>query len=179
MLAWNKPVSGKVFSWRQICGPTLPIFFGAKNTAEIFALEHQASRGYSDLFRERNHGRFEGKTADEFNEELQRFTRISTNAAWWQPSNLFSFYEGYETDDQVLLADWSQFWQIAVAYPGKMWRWFSHSGSLRVLMRRFGYTSFSPAYKGQSPQHCLHCLGIRWDRIHSDWDEGAELGEDE
>lgn len=148
----------------------------AKDTAEIFALEHQLAVVTSDLLRERNHGRFEGKTADEFNEELRdlleyRLTLPDDN------QHLFSYYDGYESDDQVATRLISILRQIAVAYPGKNVAVVSHSGSLRVLMRRFGYAMFIQAHKAKvrnTAYIVLESDGIEFTVTET---EGVELGE--
>lgn len=113
----------------------------AQRTAEIIILDRQLAVTTSRLLRERAFGRFDGKPAQEFQEQnkmlLKKMDKLSESE-----KRGFKFYEGYETDTEIASRMITFLREVAVTYPGKIVLVVSHGAIIRALLVHLGYGSF-------------------------------------
>lgn len=113
----------------------------AKRTAEIITLERELAVKTTELLRERNMGKYEGKVIDEVERELQeiiqRIERLShaerLKAKW---------SEDQESDEDLIARFITFLREASVAYDDQTVLVVSHSGMLRALLIHLGYADY-------------------------------------
>ena len=110
----------------------------AHNTAEIIRLERELIVETSQLLRERNFGKFEGKHGSEFleafREKLKEKETLSGEEGW-----NFTVADDIETDEMIVLRFITKLREIAVAHPNKTVLVVSHGGPIRMFLAKIGY----------------------------------------
>lgn len=148
----------------------------AKRTAEIIALDHKLVVKTSELLRERNFGRNEGKKYSEYQQEFGELLEKRVELSDQQHDD-FSLYEGYETDSAIASRFIQKLRELALAHAGETIAIVTHGGALRVLLRKFGYATFSQLNKGSinnTAYIILESDGVEFTITET---EGVELAE--
>lgn len=111
----------------------------AKRTAEIVALERQLAVGTTQLLRERNWGRYDGKAARLYREEcrhlIEKYNQLSHEERW-----KFKFFEDIESFEEVFARFLTFLREAAVAWRGKTLLVVSHLDVLGSLLLHMGYS---------------------------------------
>ncbi|CAN5315547.1 histidine phosphatase family protein [soil metagenome] len=109
----------------------------AKRTAEFIALEHNLVVTTTNLMRERNFGKYEGRLVSEFRADLRE---MITDLSEAEKRN-FKLTDDMESDEEVISRLLTFLRQTALAYDGKNVLIVTHSGVIRLLLTRFGYVT--------------------------------------
>lgn len=118
----------------------------AKQTADIVALGKNIAVKTTQLLRERNFGKYEGKSLDIFTYELkhlvEKFEKLS------ETEKKKHKYPTMESDDEIIGRFITFLRKIAVAYPEKMVLVISHSVIISALLMHLGYIKYheNPTY---------------------------------
>jgi broad specificity phosphatase PhoE len=119
----------------------------AERTAEILKLDREILTETSELLRERNFGRFEGKHADilknELKDNLQKLKELTADESW-----TYRLDDGIETDEELVSRFMIKLREIAVAYPNKTVLVVSHGGPIRMFLAKTGYADKESLYGG-------------------------------
>lgn len=108
----------------------------AKRTAEIITLEHELAVATTDTLRERNFGKFEGKSNTALKTLFELLDKMEENLR-------FSYSEGdMESDEEVVTRLITFLRETAIANPGKNILTVSHGGVLRMLLIHTGYGTY-------------------------------------
>jgi len=109
----------------------------ARRTAEILSLERDLAVKTSQLLRERNWGRYDGRQADIFRREsrelLETFAHLSEEEQW-----KFKFSTDIESYEEIFGRLMAFLREVAVAYNGKTVLIISHMDVLRTLLIHIG-----------------------------------------
>ena len=109
----------------------------ARRTAEITAMERKLAVKTSQLLRERNWGRFDGKQAsiyrNQAKEMLQKYEKLSEEEQW-----RFKAFPDIESNEEVFARFMAFLREVAVAYRGKTILVVSHLDVLRTLLIHLG-----------------------------------------
>jgi len=111
----------------------------ASQTAEIIALEHQLTVKTTNALRERNFGKIEGKSHDEFKkidpilDSLDHKTRYSYK---------FSNNMTMESDEEVMTRFLMFLREIAVGNPTKTILVVTHAGTMWMFLVKLGFYSY-------------------------------------
>lgn len=112
----------------------------AQRTAEIIALEHNLAVTTNNLLRERAFGSYEGKTVEEYQEQLQNMLqKMETLGEKEQFS--FKVSEEIESDEEIMTRMITFLRHTAVAYPDKTIGVVCHGGIMRALLIHLGFAS--------------------------------------
>lgn len=109
----------------------------AKRTADIIAAEHNLLVKTSELVRERNFGKYEGKHVDLYLQELRKMIK---DLAVSEKKKL-KLSSDTESDDEVISRLLLFLRETSVAYPGKNILLVTHSGVIRMLLYHLGYAT--------------------------------------
>jgi len=116
-------------------------------TAEIIKLERELVVQTSELLRERNHGKFEGKHIDEYREimkdKLEELEKLSEEKQF-----SFKISEEVESDEELTTRFIRKIREVAIAYAGKTVLVVSHGGCLRAFLIKIGYARSSELQVG-------------------------------
>lgn len=119
----------------------------AKRTAEIMAVEHQLIVKTSQLLREVNLGRFQGRAVAEFRRELKDL--IATQETLSDEERFtFRLDETIETNEELMTRFITFLREVAVAYLGKKVLVVTHGGMIRTLLVHLGYGTFKTLEHG-------------------------------
>lgn len=112
----------------------------AHNTAEIIKLERELIIETSQLLRERNYGKFEGRYGSEFweacKEKLQEKETLSGEEDW-----KFTVADDIENDEILVSRFILKLREIAIAYPNRTVLVVSHGGPIRMFLAKIGYAT--------------------------------------
>ncbi len=112
----------------------------AKRTAEIIAQEKKIAVKTARALRERSFGRFEGKSIDEFREELQAdFAQYEKLADEQKFKYKFLTEPKIHSDEELMQRFIPFLREVAVAYTGKKVLIVTHGGVMRSFLVRLGY----------------------------------------
>ncbi len=110
----------------------------AKRTAEIVSLERKLAVKTTDLLREHNYGRYEGKKIAEVKDELKdafdEYDRLSD-----QEKFRYQLIPNAETDEEIAIRFITFIREIAVLYKGKNVLVVSHGGIMSAFLVRIGF----------------------------------------
>ena len=109
----------------------------ARRTAEIFNTERKLAYKTSQLLRERNWGRYDGRKASIFRKEarqlIDKFWKLSLDEQW-----KFKYAPDIESWEEVFGRFMSFLREVAIAYPGKTILVVTHMDVLRTLLLHLG-----------------------------------------
>lgn len=112
----------------------------AQHTADILRLDKEILIQTSELLRERNYGRFDGKPSGDYQESIKNKLlereKLSEEEQW-----LHEVDPEVETDEKMMSRFILKLREIAVAYPGKKVLVVSHAGILRTFLIKVGYAN--------------------------------------
>lgn len=106
--------------------------FRAKKTAEIIALEHQLAVETTELLRERNFGKYEGKPY----EAIRTYDELLRNLNK-EERHIFS-QDGVENEASFIGRVFTFLRETAITHPGKKILVVSHGGVMRSLLMHLG-----------------------------------------
>ncbi|MBI4226385.1 histidine phosphatase family protein [Candidatus Roizmanbacteria bacterium] len=119
----------------------------ARRTAEIIALEHKIIVKTSKLLRERSFGRLEGKSYEEYVNELVEII-LQYEALSEKEKFSFKFREDIESDEEIIRRFITFLREVAVAYAGKTILIVSHGGMMRSLLIHLGFGTYKTLLPG-------------------------------
>lgn len=136
--------------------------YRAQHTAEIIKLDKEILLQTSELLREFKYGRFDGRPAtqylEELKEKLQERNKLSDDEAW-----SYELEEGIETYESAVTRLLLKLREISVAYTGKKVLVVSHGGVLRNFLIRLGYAKRSELPGGSLANACY--IKVRSDGV--------------
>lgn len=112
-----------------------------KQTAEIIVMERQLAVQTSELIRERNYGKFEGKSSEEYESKVKKakeqLEKITENLGK-------TYYDliGVENDEKLISRVITFFCEIAVANVRKTILVAAHGGLMRTFIRHVDPENF-------------------------------------
>lgn len=109
----------------------------AKKTAEIIILEKKLEVITTNLIRERNFGKFEGKPI----EKMRNVQEIIKNLTKEELAN-YTPSTGYETEDKLISRLFTFIREVAISNPGKNVLAVSHSGTIRAMLVHLGFSTY-------------------------------------
>lgn len=116
----------------------------AKRTAEIVALEHKLDVQTTELLRERNFGRYEGKPYSLYNEEVdQVFEKLSESEKM-----TYKHEPDIESHEEVAQRFLKFVREIALLTPGKTILALSHGGLMRATLIKLGFATLESLHHG-------------------------------
>lgn len=119
----------------------------AQRTAEIIALEHNLAVTTNILLRERAFGSFEGKTVEEYREQLRdMLQKMETLSEKEQFS--FKISEEIESDEEIMSRMITFLRQTAVAFPNQTIGVVCHGGIMKALLLHLGFASLEELSHG-------------------------------
>jgi broad specificity phosphatase PhoE len=110
----------------------------AQRTAEILALEHNLAVTTNQLLRERAFGTFEGKSLDEYQEELKDLLQEMETLGEKEQFS-FKLNDEIESDEEIATRLITFLRQTATAYPEETIGIVCHGGIIRALLLKLGY----------------------------------------
>ena len=118
----------------------------AKQTADNVALKRNIAVKTTQLLRERNFGKYEGRNLDIFTNELKRLVEKFEKMP--DEGKKKHKYPTMESDEQMIGRFITFLREIAVAYPGKTVLTVTHSGMISILLIHLGYVKYeeNPTY---------------------------------
>ncbi len=119
----------------------------AKRTAEIITLEQNIAVKTSRLLRERSFGRLEGKSYQDYVNELKEII-LQYEALSEKEKFSFKFREDIESDEEIVKRFITFLREIAVAYAGKTILIVSHGGMMRSLLIHLGFGTYETLTPG-------------------------------
>lgn len=132
---------------RQLARSLLAIHFDAvfssdllraKRTAEIVALERKIAVDTSQLLREHNYGKYEGRLADDLREELkeifEKYEKLSDDEKF-----RYTLIPGGESDEKLVSRFITFVREIAVVYAGKTALVVTHGGLMSAFLTHAGF----------------------------------------
>ncbi len=119
----------------------------AHKTAQIVANEHKLAVKTTKLLREMTFGRFDGKTYDEFEQELRELLDEHYRLA---PEVRFKHkvQPDIESDEEMVGRLMTFLRQTALAYPGKTALVVSHGAILRTMLIHLGWGTYEELSHG-------------------------------
>lgn len=113
----------------------------AKRTAEIITLEKKLAVKTTKLLRERSFGRFEGKTYQEYGNELkQMFEKVEElnekQKLQFKPATNIESYEEIFKRLNLFLRE------VSIAYPGKNILVVAHGGVIKAFLIHLGFAKY-------------------------------------
>lgn len=119
----------------------------AKRTADIIALEHKLIVITRKLLRERTFGKLEGKSYDDYSNELKeailRYEKLSEKEKF-----TFKFREDIESDEEIVSRFLTLLREVSLAYPTKTVLVVSHGGMMRSLLIHLGFGTYETLQPG-------------------------------
>lgn len=110
----------------------------ARRTAEILALERELMVGTTQLLRERNWGRYDGKAARLYREEnrelIERYKNLTQDEQW-----SFKMFDDIESFAEIFTRFITFLREAAVAYCGRTLLVVTHRDVLETLLIKLGY----------------------------------------
>ena len=113
----------------------------AKNTAEIIKGERELMVNTSKNLRERSHGTWEGKHADEFNKFFKDTFDKSQELSEEEKKKL-KLAADIESDDEIVTRFMNQLKAISIAHPNQNVLIVSHGGPIRNFLMYQGYAKY-------------------------------------
>lgn len=124
----------------------------AHKTAQIIALEHDLVVTTSKALRERNYGKFQGISRDDFTDE------ISTLFAKWYSLASKEWLEhrideSVETGEEVVSRVFTLIREVAIGHPGKTILIVCHGGVMQNLLVHLGWAGQNELRRGDAIQN--------------------------
>ncbi|MGC9968411.1 MAG: histidine phosphatase family protein [Minisyncoccia bacterium] len=110
----------------------------AHRTAEIITLERKLAINTSQLLRERNFGKYEGKPQESFSEENKKFLDQLASLPYEEGKKLKAA-EDIENDDELTDRFITFLREIAVTYQEKTVLVVTHAGLMRAFLKHIGH----------------------------------------
>lgn len=115
----------------------------AKRTAEILTLERNLEIKTTELLRERNFGRLEGKPNVEFRQWVDEYEKLTGKQKY-----TYKLYPEAESDEEMVKRFLTFVREIAVGYPGKTVLVVTHGGIIRTSLVKFGFATYDKLRHG-------------------------------
>jgi len=112
----------------------------AHDTAKIIKLDRELMIETSQLLRERNFGKFEGKHGSEFLEAFRKKLKEKETLSDEEEWN-FTVSDDIETDEMIASRFIMKLREIAVAYTNKTVLVVSHGGPTKMFLAKIGYAT--------------------------------------
>lgn len=138
--------------------------YRAQHTAELITLERKLAVQTTKLLRERMFGHFEGKTFEEYNQELRDLLQQQESLSD-EHRKAFKLAPDVESDAEVISRFITSLREIAVAYAGKTVLVVSHGGCIRQFLMHIGfapYRSLPPGAVGNTAHIVLESDGVEF-----------------
>lgn len=113
----------------------------AKRTAEIIALDKELQVKTAQALRERAFGPFEGKTRDEFDQELKKLIDKRDRLSDKQKFS-YKLHPQVESDEEIVSRLITFLREIAVAFRHKNILVISHGGIIRAFLIHLGFATY-------------------------------------
>lgn len=110
----------------------------AKRTAEIIALERNLIVKATNILRERNFGRLEGKSREELKKFEASFLQLTEKERF-----AYKPFPDVESEEEVISRLFTFLREVAIVYTGKNVLIVTHGGMMRALLNHLGFIRYS------------------------------------
>ncbi|MDP4011710.1 MAG: histidine phosphatase family protein [Candidatus Roizmanbacteria bacterium] len=127
----------------------------AHKTAQIIALEHDLIVTTTKVLRERNYGKFQGLSRDDFTDEINTLfaTWYSLAGKEWLKHRID---DTVETGEEVVSRVFTLIREVAIGHPGKTILIVCHGGVMQNLLVHLGWAGQNELRRGAAIQNTAY-----------------------